>query len=101
MPSCAPADRTLFSSTSLGHASESEVRRHLSLMWGVDTAGWELVAKYDIKNALPLFTPGRSHAQSRQVRPGVWRAGDYLSAASQNGALASGRLSALELINSL
>ena len=101
MPSCAPADRTLFSSTSLGHASESEVRRHLSLMWGVDTAGWELVAKYDIKNALPLFTPGRSHAQSLQVRPGVWRAGDYLSAASQNGALASGRLAALELISSL
>ena len=101
MPSCAPVDRTLFSSTSLGHASESEVRRHLSLMWAVDTAGWELVAKYDIKNALPLFSPGRSQAQSLQVRPSVWRAGDYLSAASQNGALASGRLAALELINSL
>jgi hypothetical protein len=101
LPLTAPPDRTLFSSTSLGHASESEIRRHLSLMWGVDTAGWELVAKYDIKNALPLFPPGHSRAQSLQVRPGVWRAGDYLSAASQNGALASGRLAALELLNSL
>ena len=101
LPLSAPADRTLFSSTSLGHASESEIRRHLSLMWGVDTAGWELVAKYDIKNALPLFPPGNSRAQSLQVRAGVWRAGDYLSAASQNGALASGRLAALELLNSL
>jgi phytoene dehydrogenase-like protein len=101
LPLSVPLGQTLFSSTSLGHASESEVRRHLSLMWGVDTAGWELVAKYDIKNSLPLFAPGRSHAQSLQVRPGVWRAGDYLSAASQNGALASGRLAALELINSL
>jgi len=101
LPFSAPVGQTLFSSTSLGHASESEVRRHLSLMWGVDTAGWELVAKYDIKNSLPLFAPGCSHAQSLQVRPGVWRAGDYLSAASQNGALASGRLAALELINSL
>lgn len=101
LPLSAPADRTLFSSTSLGHASESEIRRHLSLIWGVDTAGWELVAKYDIKNALPLFPPGHSRAQSLQVRPGVWRAGDYLSAASQNGALASGRLAALELLNSL
>lgn len=101
LPLSAPVGQTLFSSTSLGHASESEVRRHLSLMWGVDTAGWELVAKYDIKNSLPLFAPGRSHPQSLQVRPGVWRAGDYLSAASQNGALASGRLAALELINSL
>jgi len=101
LPLSAPADRTLFSSTSLGHASESEIRRHLSLMWGVDTACWELVAKYDIKNALPLFPPGNSRAQSLQVRIGVWRAGDYLSAASQNGALASGRLAALELLNSL
>jgi len=101
IPASAPADRTLFSSTTLGHASESEVRRHLALIWGVDTAGWELVAKYDIKNSLPLFAPGNSRAQSLQVRPGIWRAGDYLSAASQNGALASGRLAALELINSL
>ena len=101
LPLSAPSDRTLFSSTSLGHASESEIRRHLSLMWGVDTAGWELVAKYDIKGALPLFPPGYARAQSLQVRGGVWRAGDYLSAASQNGALASGRLAALELLNSL
>ena len=101
LPLSAPADRILFSSTSLGHASESEIRRHLALMWGVDTAGWELVAKYDIKSALPLFPPGHAHAQSLYVKPGVWRAGDYLSAASQNGALASGRLAALELLNSL
>ena len=100
LPLSAPSDRTLFSSTSLGHASESEIRRHLSLMWGVDTAGWELVAKYDIKSALPLFPPGHARAQSLQVRDGVWRAGDYLSAASQNGALASGRLAALEFLNS-
>jgi hypothetical protein len=101
LPLSAPADRILFSSTSLGHASESEIRRHLALMWEVDTAGWELVAKYDIKSALPLFPPGHARAQSLYVKPGVWRAGDYLSAASQNGALASGRLAALELLNSL
>ena len=101
IPGCAPAGRTLFSSTTIGHASESEVRRHLALMWQADTAEWELVAKYDIKNSLPLFAPGKSHAQSLQVSPGIYRAGDYLSAPSQNGALASGRLAALELINSL
>jgi hypothetical protein len=101
LPLSAPADRILFSSTSLGHVSESEIRRHLALMWGVDTAAWELVAKYDIKSALPLFPPGHARAQSLYVKPGVWRAGDYLSAASQNGALASGRLAALELLNSL
>lgn len=101
IPDSAPAGKLLFSSTTIGHASESEVRRHLALIWQVDTADWELVAKYDIKNSLPLFAPGKSHAQSLQVSPGIWRAGDYLSAPSQNGALASGRLAALELINSL
>jgi len=97
----APKNHTLFSSTTLAHTSESEVRRHLALIWGADTASWELVAKYEIKNALPLTSPGGASAQSLYVAPGIWRAGDYLSAPSQNGALASGRLAALELINSL
>ncbi|MFM9150933.1 MAG: FAD-dependent oxidoreductase [Candidatus Planktophila sp.] len=101
IPDCAPDGKLLLSSTTIGHASESEVRRHLALIWQVDTADWELVAKYDIKNSLPLFAPGKSHAQSLQVSPGIWRAGDYLTAPSQNGALQSGRLAALELINSL
>ena len=70
-------------------------------MWQIDTADWELVAKYDIKNALPLTPPGETTVHSQSVAPGIWRAGDYLSAPSQNGALVSGRLAALELINFL
>jgi predicted NAD/FAD-dependent oxidoreductase len=101
LPTSAPEGFTLFSSTTLGHSSESEVRRHLALMWQIDNADWELVAKYDIKNALPLTSPGEATAHSLFVAPGIWRAGDYLSAPSQNGALVSGRLAALELINSL
>jgi hypothetical protein len=101
LPTSAPEGFTLFSSTTLGHSSESEVRRHLALMWQIDTADWELVAKYDIKNALPLTSPGEATAHSLSVAPRIWRAGDYLSAPSQNGALVSGRLAALELINSL
>lgn len=101
LPAASPPGVTLFSSTSVGHASESEVRRHLAIIWGVDTAGWEFVAKYEIKNALPLTSPGESSIPSLQLAPGVWRAGDYLSAPSQNGALVCGRLAALEVINSL
>lgn len=96
-----PPGVTLFSSTTVAHASESEVRRHLAIMWGVDTGRWEFVAKYEIKNALPLTAPGESLIPSLQLAPGIWRAGDYLSAPSQNGALACGRLAALEVINSL
>ena len=101
IPTASSAGATLFSSTTVAHASESEVRRHLAIIWGVDTAGWEFVAKYEIKNALPLTSPGESLIPSLQLAPGVWRAGDYLSAPSQNGALACGRLAALEVINSL
>ena len=101
IPSCAPEGFTLFSSTTLASASESEVRRHLAIIWGRDTAAWELVAKYEIKSALPLTAPGRTTAHSLCIAPGIWRAGDYLNAPSQNGAMASGRLAALELINSL
>jgi hypothetical protein len=101
IPAASPPGVTLFSSTTVAHASESEVRRHLAIIWGADTAGWEFVAKYEIKNALPLTSPGESSIPSLQLAPGIWRAGDYLSAPSQNGALACGRLAALEVINSL
>lgn len=101
MPASAPSGCTLFSSTTLAHTSESEVRRHLAIIWGTSTAEWSLVAKYEIKNALPLTSPGSTTTQPLSVSPGIWRAGDYLSAPSQNGALASGRLAALDLINAL
>jgi hypothetical protein len=100
-PRSAPVGCTLFSSTTLVNASESEVRRHLAIIWGTRTAEWSLVAKYEIKNALPLTMPGSTKTQSLSISPGIWRAGDYLSAPSQNGALASGRLAALDLINAL
>jgi hypothetical protein len=101
LTTASPSGVTFFSSTTVTHASESEVRRHLAIIWGVDTASWEFVAKYEIKNALPLTSPGESSIPSLQLAPGIWRAGDYLSAPSQNGALACGRLAALEVINSL
>jgi hypothetical protein len=97
----APPGYTLFSSTSLGTVSESDVRRHLAMIWGCDTAQWELIAKYEIRNALPLFTPGWQKQASTCIRPYVYRAGDYLRAPSQDGALASGRGAAIELINAL
>jgi phytoene dehydrogenase-like protein len=96
--SYAPAGQNLISSTTITHASESEVRRHLALMWGSSTENWRLIAKYEINSALPLFTPGKSAAKSSKFNELVYRAGDYLSAPSQNGALESGRLAAKELM---
>jgi len=94
----APAGQNLISSTTITHASESEVRRHLALMWGSSTGNWRLIAKYEINSSLPLFAPGKASAKSSKYNDAIYLAGDYLSAPSQNGALASGRLAAQELM---
>ena len=94
----APRGQSLISSTTISHASESEVRRHLALMWGTSTADWRFLAKYEIHSALPLFSPQAERLASSRVNEIVYRAGDYLTAPSQNGALLSGRLAAQELL---
>lgn len=94
----APSGQSLISSTTISHASESEVRRHLALMWGKSTGDWRFLAKYEIHSALPLFAPGAEQVTSLRVSENVYRAGDYLTAPSQNGALLAGRLAAEELL---
>ena len=44
----APKGQSLISSTTISHASESEVRRHLALVWGTSTGDWRFLAKYEI-----------------------------------------------------
>ena len=94
----APSGQSLISSTTIAHASESEVRRHLALMWGSNTADWRFLAKYEINSALPLFAPGAESVKSARVGENIYCAGDYLSGPSQNGAMLSGRLAAQELL---
>ena len=94
----APDGKSLLASTTLDFASESEVRRHLALMWGAHTGGWSLIAKYDIPKSLPIFAIGNQSAASSQVSENIYVAGDYRTAPSQNGALLSGRLAAQELL---
>lgn len=98
VPTYAPDGRTLLSSTTVEVASESEVRRHLALMWGTSTSNWSLIAKYEIPKSLPIFGVGSTGAQSARFSENVFIAGDYRSAPSQNGAMLSGRLAALELL---
>ena len=94
----APQGKTLLSSTTIEFASESEVRRHLATMWGVSTSEWSLIAKYEIPKALPIFGVGARGVHPSKISEGVYVAGDYRTAPSQNGALLSGRLAAQELL---
>jgi hypothetical protein len=99
MPSYAPVNRTLISTTTLEDIDEALIREHLSRFWSFEAELFELIKRYEIKDALPIFSPADSgRAFSARVSDGIYRAGDYLTAASQNGALLSGRLAAQELL---
>ena len=98
VPTYAPIGKTLLSSTTIEFASESEVRRHLAIMWGVSTSEWSLVAKYEIPKSLPIFGVGKQGIHSAKVADNLFVAGDYRTAPSQNGALLSGRQAAEELL---
>jgi phytoene dehydrogenase-like protein len=98
LPSYAPVGKSLISSTSILPTTESEVRRHLSILYGIDTRNWKLVAKYEIPSALPLAGIKNQVASSSHVRDSIYIAGDCRSAPSQNGALLSGRLAALSVL---
>ena len=98
MPDYAPAGKNLISSTSILPATESEIRRHLAILYGVDTRNWKLVAKYEIPSALPLAGLEKTLTSGAHVKDSIFIAGDYKSAPSQNGALLSGRLAALSVL---
>lgn len=99
MPSFAPADRTLISTTTLEDIDAQVISEHLSRFWDFDPMKFELIKRYEIRGALPIFSPNKtSGAHSAKVREGIYCAGDYLTAGSQNGALLSGRLAAQELL---
>ena len=92
--SYAPAGAHLVSTTTGLKVTESEVRRQLATMWGVNTHGWQLIAKYEIAAALPVQSVGRSLSQSIKINEHHFVAGDHRTVPSQQGALFSGRLAA-------
>ena len=92
----APAGKTLVSSTSITPITDLEALNEISKFWGVAPSEFELVKRYDIRNSLPVFKPGLRGVKSARVSDHLFIAGDYLTAGSQNGALLSGRLAAME-----
>jgi len=92
-PSYAPAGRHLVAASTLLGAqapTEAAVRAHAGAIFGVDTAGWEVVAVHLIREALPAIPPGATLATHRDLGDGLVVAGDFANASIQ-GALRSGR----------
>jgi phytoene dehydrogenase-like protein len=97
--SYAPANQHLISTTTDLNVTESDVRRHLAILWGVDTYAWQFIAKYEIPAALPIHNIGRALSQSMKINEHHFVAGDHRGVPSQQGALFSGRLVAQLLLN--
>lgn len=93
----APAGQNLISTTTDLGVTESDVRRHLAVVWQLDTHAWRFIAKYEIPAALPIQNIGRSLSQTLKISENLYVVGDHRTVPSQQGALFSGRLAA-ELI---
>lgn len=102
VPSYAPVGQVLVSTSALGvdAASEHEVRRHLAYLYDTDVTGWELIAHYPIRYALPSMRPP-VRMSGHVVYGPVITAGDYTTSASIQGAMVSGRRAADEALDRL
>ena len=92
--SYAPFGQHLISTTTDLNVTESDVRRHLAILWGTSTHEWQFIAKYEIPAALPIHNVGRALSQSMKINDHHYVAGDHRTVPSQQGALFSGRLAA-------
>jgi len=95
----APSGMHLISSTTELGTTDSEVRRHLSIMWGVETRDWQLIAKYEIPSALPLHAVGKTLSAPTKISDHLYMVGDHRTVPSQQGALFSGSLAAQLILN--
>lgn len=92
----APEGKTLISSTSIAAITDAEALNEISKFWGISPSEFNLIKRYEIRNSLPIFRPRAGGIRSARVNDNLFIAGDYLTSGSQNGALLSGRLAALE-----
>jgi len=101
-PSYATGRVLVSSSVVSGDADEPVVRAHLARLYGVDTRGWEHVARYDVTAGLPSQVPpmGRFR-KSVRIRDGVFVCGDHRDSGSIQGALVSGRRAATAVLQEL
>ncbi|WP_440104982.1 NAD(P)/FAD-dependent oxidoreductase [Streptosporangium sp. H16] len=96
-PEYAPPGRALVSTSVLGvlsDADEPRVRARLSQIYGTDTSGWEHLATYAVKGALPAMVPPFRLRRPVRLAPGRYVCGDHRDTGSQQGALVSGRRAA-------
>ena len=91
VPSYAPLDKKLITTTVLDSISEDECRRALALMWNCSADEFTFIAKYEIPGSLPTHSAGTPLTKPVKISPTLYVAGDHRGLPSQQGAMDSGR----------
>jgi glycine/D-amino acid oxidase-like deaminating enzyme len=104
VPSYAPAGRHLIAATCLlprgsDPAAESDVRRHVSEIWGADVSAWQVIRRDNIVDALPAQPSPLIAPRSPRYAERLFVAGDHRDTASIQGALASGERAARAILS--
>jgi len=104
-PDYAPPGCALVSASALGvfegPGHESAVREHLEWLYGVPVKGWELIASYPIRYALPAMPVPFELQRPVRTDGGLYVAGDHRDTSSIQGALVSGRRAAGAVLKDL
>ncbi len=93
--------RALVSTSVLGASAadhEPDVRARLAELYRSDTAGWEHLATYTVRGALPDMTAPHPLIRPARIAPRRYVCGDHRATGSVQGALASGTRAARELL---
>ena len=91
--SYAPPGQVLVSASAISpnqNADLESVKKHLSVIFGLDTNSWQLIKQYQIKEALASMYPPFSLINSNQISEALFVAGDHRATSSIQGALLSG-----------
>lgn len=100
-PSYAPRGTTLISASAIEQNTKLDPKlllNYLSRLYQISTSRWQIIAEYEILNALPAMYPPFNPNQSSQISVGLFTAGDHRNFSSIQGALESGVKAAKAII---
>ncbi len=102
-PSYAPAGRHLIQASALAGPgrtgpAEADARRHAGEIFGAAAGGWQLLARHEVLQALPVQPPPLNPRRPLRIAPGLLVCGDHRDTASIQGALESGHRAAREIL---
>jgi hypothetical protein len=101
-PSYAPPDTSLISASAIAANTKVESKvllNYLSKLYQLPTSKWQIVAEYEILNALPAMYPPFNPVKNSFVADGLFVAGDHRNFSSIQGALDAGVRAAKASIN--